>query len=84
MIETEATIPVETLGGLQVEEGDLLRVTRKNGGTVTLATRIKSHAARMSGDFFVKKWGGAFDVSGLKEIAKDDPQLAHILEKHVS
>lgn len=84
MAQNEATIPAESLAGLNVKEGDILTVTRRNQGSITLATSVRPIASRMTGRQFIEKWRGAFDLDALQQKAKDDPRLAHLIDKHVT
>ncbi len=84
MAQNEATIPAESLAGLDVREGDTLTVKRTNQESITLVTRIRHVSSRMTGRQFIQKWGGAFDLATLEQKAQDDPRLAHLINKHVT
>ena len=84
MNQNEATIPAESLAGLDVKEGDTLFVTRRNQGSITLTSSVRPAEPRMTGTQFIKKWRGAFDLEALKQKAQSDPRLAHLISKHVT
>ena len=70
MAQNEATIPAESLAGMDVKEGDTLTVKRMNRGSVTLVTNIRRASSRMTGRQFIEKWGGAFDLATLEKDAQ--------------